>query len=96
MNVVRKKTKKFQYRSRSPYVMYMHFTEYEMRGIDHFLDLTASARKSWQQDLEQLAVEASNNVPDDWLVDDFAQIDEFASLSAEFAIVGLWRCYRTV
>src|SRR5262249_888977 len=33
------------------------------------------------------------HTPDgDRLVDDFAQLDDFAAFSAESAIIGLWRC----
>lgn len=72
--------------------MYMHITEYQLQGIDNFLDLTGTARTSEQRSLEQLQEQAAENVPEDWLVDDFVQLEDFSRLSTEFAIVGLWRC----
>ena len=89
---MRKRSRQFEYRPRSPYVMNMRITKYEMEAVDHFLQLANNALHSEKQGLERLAEKASRNVPDDWLVDDFAYLEEFADLSAEFAIVGLWRC----
>jgi len=72
--------------------MYLHIAKYEMEGIDNFLELASNTRKSKQKSLKQFAAKASGSVSDDWLVDDFTQFNDFAVLSAEFALIGLWRC----
>lgn len=72
--------------------MFLRIAKYELDNIDKFLNLAKKARRSQQQSLERIAAKSGDNTPDDWLVDDFAQLDDFASLSAEFAIIGLWRC----
>lgn len=71
----------------------------ELDGIDHFLRIAEGARISEKRALDQLASSFVTNGPDDWLSDDVAQLDQFALLSVEFSIVGLWRCielYREV
>lgn len=83
---------KFKYRPRSPYVMYMRITEYQLQSVDRFLELTDTARRSEQRSLEKLQAQIADNIPDDWLVDDFAQLKDFSHISTGFAIVGLWRC----
>lgn len=82
---------KFQYRRRSPFRVLLRITKYEIESIDSFVDLAKQGHKSQRAVLERLSAKKSD-APDDWLVDDFAHLDDFASLSAEFAIVGLWRC----
>jgi hypothetical protein len=72
--------------------MSMRIARYELGNIDTFLTLAKKAQRSEQNILERLAARRRDNTPDDWLVDDFAQLDDFAALSAEFAVVGLWRC----
>ncbi len=89
---MRKKTKKFSYRRRSPYVLLDRITKFELEAIDHFLELAGNAHATERQALEGLQQSASTGVPDDWLIDDFVQLGNFARLAAEFAIVGLWRC----
>jgi hypothetical protein len=70
-----------------------HLTKSELNDIDRFVELAREARKSEEERLERLAAQIGRYSPDDdWLVDDFAQLDGFAALSAEFAIIGLWRC----
>jgi len=84
---------KFRYRRRSRFSFFALLTKWELDGIDRFVELAREARKSQEGWLERLAVQIHRQAPDDdWLVDDFAQLDDFAVLSAEFAIVGLWRC----
>jgi len=63
-----------------------------MRTIEDFFDRSKAAWKKGHQDLEKIAASSGENVPDDWLVDDVAQLEEFAWLYSEFAIIGLWRC----
>jgi len=84
--------KKFKYVDPPPFLIVLRLAKYELENIDRFVDLTDRTKGSELRSLERIASEASANVPDDWLTDDFAQIDDFATLSSEFAIVGLWRC----
>jgi hypothetical protein len=71
----------------------VHLTKSELDDIDRFANLARETWKSEKEGLERLAAQTRRDAPDDdWLVDDFAQLDGFAVLSAEFAIVGLWRC----
>jgi hypothetical protein len=87
------KPRKFRYRSRSPFPLLARLATYDLGDIDSFMDLARIAQQSRQERLERLAARAHGHAPDDdWLVDDFAQLDDFAALSAEFAIIGLWRC----
>jgi hypothetical protein len=83
-------------KSRSPFPFFLLLTKYELDGIDRFVELARETRK---ERLERLAAETRRGAPDDdWLADNLAQLDDFAVLSAEFAIIGLWRCvelYRT-
>jgi hypothetical protein len=73
--------------------MLARITRYELDNIDRFVDLARKAHKSEEERLDRLAAQTRwNAANDDWLVDDFAQLVDFASLSAEFAIIGLWRC----
>ena len=77
-------------KSRSPFPFFLLLTKYELDGIDRFVELARETRK---ERLERLAAETRRGAPDDdWLADNLAQLDDFAVLSAEFAIIGLWRC----
>lgn len=89
---MRVKAVKFQYQRRPPFTVFLRIAKHELENIDEFLNMARKAQRSQQQSLERLAAKFDGNTPDDWLVDDFAQLDDFASLSAEFAIIGLWRC----
>jgi hypothetical protein len=92
-DVMPSKPMKIQYVRRSPFLLILLLTKDELNAIDGFVDLAKEARKSQQEKLERLAAPTRRAAPhDDWLVDDFAQLGEFAALSAEFAIIGLWRC----
>lgn len=82
----------FQYQLRSPFGLFSRLTEYEIDEIDHFLELANKAHESEQSFLEQLGSSENAEKLDDWLADDFAQLDTFKSLTGEFAILGLWRC----
>ena len=65
----------------------------ELYAVDGFMDLAGEAWKSQKARLEKQAAQIHQHTPDDdQLVDDFAQLDDFAAFSAEFAIIGLWRC----
>jgi hypothetical protein len=83
---------KYQYKPTSPFQFFLRRAKYELDNIDRFLNLAKNAQRSQQNVLERVAAKRHENIPDDWLVDDFAELDDFAALSAEFAIVGLWRC----
>lgn len=86
------KTMKFKYRPPSFYSIRLMFAKYEINAIEDFFDRAKEAWRKGQQDLEQIAARSGENVPDDWLFDDVAQLKEFSWLYAEFAIIGLWRC----
>jgi hypothetical protein len=89
--------RKFRYRRRSPFLHFARLTEDELNDIDRFVELAREARKSQEERLERLAAQIRRDAPDDdWLVDDFAQLHDFAALCAEFAIIGLWRCVETL
>jgi hypothetical protein len=84
---------KFRYRRRSPFLFFALLTKDELNNIDGFVALASEAGKSREERLERLAAQIRRHAPhDDRLIDDFAQFDDFAALSAEFAIIGLWRC----
>lgn len=89
---MRVKPVKFKYQRRSPFTIFLRIANHELESIDEFLNMARNARSSQQQSLERLTAKFRGNTPDDWLVDNFTQLDDFASLSAEFAIFGLWRC----
>jgi hypothetical protein len=80
----------FVYRHRSPFSVLQRIAQGELSSIDRFLELTKRGEESSRKALEKLAAEWGAS--GDWLVDDFASLDDFAALSAEFAIVGTWRC----
>jgi hypothetical protein len=87
------RTKKFQYRRRSPFLLIARLSKSELGYLDRFVELTREMLTSEKERLERLAVQIRRYAPDDdRLVDDFAELDEFAALSTEFAIIGLWRC----
>ena len=83
---------KFKYKHRTVYSLLLREAGYNLGDIDDFFELAKKARRSEQKDLEQIAASSGDNVPDDWLVGDFAQLKEFSWLYSEFAIIGLWRC----
>ena len=74
------------------YSVLLRIAKYSLSDIDAFFDQAKQSRMSEQKNLEQRAASSGENVPDDWLVDDVAQLEEFAWLYSEFAIIGLWRC----
>jgi hypothetical protein len=64
----------------------------EFGNIDSFREHAEQAHQRQKIYLERLASNRRNSPDDDWLVDDFHALEDFATLSAEFSIVGLWRC----
>ena len=87
------KTTKFKYKPRTVYSLLLRRAEYNLGEIDVFFELAKKARMSEQKNLEQIAAISGENVPDDdrW-VDEVAELEDFAWLYSEFAIIGLWRC----
>ena len=82
---------KYQHRSAFDGVL-LRLTEYELEQLDAFFEQSKSSLRIEEQALEQRAARSGGGYPDDFWVDDFAQLEEFAWLSSEFAIIGLWRC----
>jgi len=83
---------KWKYKHRPPFLLYLRLSRYELENIDYFLELVKDTQRSKSTFLEQLASSKEAEDLDDWLVDDFAQLDDFSTISTEFAILGLWRC----
>ena len=84
---------KFTYRHRSAFdSVLLRITGYELAQLDAFFEQSKTSLKFEKKTLEQIAEESGGRYPDDFWVDDFAQLEEFAQLSSEFAIIGLWRC----
>lgn len=83
----------YQYRPPSPLHVILRIAEGEFGNIDSFREHAEQAHQRQKVYLERLASNRGNNSPDDdWLVDDFRALEDFATLSAEFSIIGLWRC----
>jgi hypothetical protein len=84
---------KFQYRRRSPFSVLLRITTGELMSIDHFAELANETHRSKEAKiLRRGAMKKGDHIPDDWVADELALLDDFSALSAEFAIVGLWRC----
>lgn len=67
----------------------------EMRLLNNFFEQAEQNLRSKEQKLEQREKSSGKNVsPEDLFLNDSAKaaLEEFACLSSEFAIVGLWRC----
>ena len=85
-----KTMRKFKYKPRSFYTVRLKIAKYEINDIDNFFERAKKARRLEQKNLEQIAAISGENVPyDDRWGDD---VEEFAWLYSEFAIIGLWRC----
>jgi hypothetical protein len=84
----------FKYRPPSPFHVLLRIAKGEIGNIDSFREHAEQAHQRQKVYLERVASKRSGELPDDadWLVDDFRALEDFASLSAEFSIVGLWRC----
>lgn len=81
-----------KYKRRPPFLLLRRLAKYELDHIDNFLNLSNKTRQSTQTSLERLLTTKDVEELNDWQVDDIAKLDEFATLTSEFAIVGLWRC----
>lgn len=84
---------KLKSQNRTVLPLLLRIAEYRLNNIDSFFDLAKKAWMSERKSLEEIASISGETFPDDdrW-VDDFAELDELVLLSAEFAIIGLWRC----
>ncbi len=82
---------KYQHRSAFDGVLLI-LTKYALDQIDTFFEQSKGSLKFEKKALEQRAARSGGGYPDDRWIDDFAQLEEFAWLSSEFAIIGLWRC----
>ena len=91
--ITRGEAMKFKSQNRTVLPLLLRIAEYRLNNIDSFLDLAKKAWMSERKSLEEIAASSGETFPDDgrW-VDDFAELDELAFLSTEFAIIGLWRC----
>ena len=86
-------TSEFKYQHRSAFdSVLLRLTGYELEQLDAFFEQSKTSLRSEKKELEQRAERSGGGYPDDFWVDDVARLEEFAWLSSEFAIVGLWRC----
>jgi hypothetical protein len=81
----------FQYKMRPPFFMIQKIAGYDIDEVEHYLELTRVAHTDRTQALNELANSEKNEGVDDFLVDDFAVLDDFATMATEFAVIGLWR-----
>ena len=92
-DVLKSNTVKIKSRLRSPLPLLLMRAESEIDTIEDFFDRAKEAWREGQQALEQEAASSGENVPyDDRWDDDVAELEKFAWLYSEFAIIGLWRC----
>jgi hypothetical protein len=83
----------FKYQRRSPFALLLRIAKYELERIDYFLQLARKAQTPEQVVLELRRIaQRDGTEDDDLLVDDFAQLGDFAQFASEFAIFALWRC----
>lgn len=78
---------KFQYRALSPFFLLRRLASYELGDVDRLVAWSEQQRRAREKSLKRLTRSA-----EDQFVDDMAEIDAFAELYAECAIVALWRC----
>ena len=85
--------REFKYQHRSAFDgELLILTEYELEQLDAFFEQSKLSLRFEEKALEQRAASSGGGYPDDLYVDNFEQLKEFAWLSSEFAISGLWRC----
>ena len=74
-------------------VVLLRLTEYALKQIDAFFEQSKRSLKFEKETLEKIAASSGGEGDcDDRWVDEVAQLEGFAWLSSEFAIIGLWRC----
>lgn len=76
---------KYQYR-RQPFHLLLRLARYELEDVDRLVRWSEHQRQGREALLERLTHS------DEQFVDDVAEIDAFARLYAECAVVALWRC----
>ncbi len=76
---------KYQYRSQ-PFYPLLRLARYELEDVDRLVIWSEQQRQAREKLLERLTQS------DEQFVDDVAEIDAFAQLYAECAVVALWRC----
>ena len=92
-NIPEGSTVKLKSRLRSPFPLLLMRAESEIDTNEDFFDRAKEAWREGQQALEQEAASSGENIPyDDRWDDDVAELEKFAWLYSEFAIIGLWRC----
>lgn len=86
--------KRFEYKPPSPFDgVLLRIAKRGLEQIDAFFEESKIHLRFEEKALEKrVASSGREGDPDDRWVDDFAQLKEFAWLSSEFAIIGLWRC----
>jgi hypothetical protein len=76
---------KYQYRSQ-PFHLLLRLARYDLEDVDRLVSWSEQQRQAREELLERLTQS------DEQFVDDVAEIDAFARLYAECAVVALWRC----
>lgn len=86
--------KRFEYKPPSLFDgVLLRIAKHGLEQIDAFFEEYKFHLRSAEKDLEKrVASSGRESGPDDQWVNDFTQLEEFAWLSSEFAIIGLWRC----
>lgn len=78
-----------KYQKRPPFLLLQRIATYELEDVDRLVTWSEQMRRSRGKFLERLMSSPRHH---DQFVDDFAEIDAFAHLYGECAIVALWRC----
>jgi hypothetical protein len=78
---------KYQYRGRSPFLLHQRLARYEFEDVDRLINWSKQQRQARVELLDRLTQSVEEQ-----FVDDVAEIDAFAKLYAECAIIALWRC----
>ncbi len=82
---------KFEYKPISPFFLMLRLAKYDIDEVDHYLTLAEEARGSRLGNLKKLSESEKTDGLEDKLADDLAQLDDFAIIASEFAVIGLWR-----
>ena len=78
-----------KYQKRPPFLLLKRIATYELEDVDRLVAWSEQMRRSRAHFLKRFVPSTRHY---DQFVDDFAEIDAFAHLYAECAIVALWRC----
>ncbi len=82
---------KFIYKSRPPFLLILRLAKYDIDEVDHYLTSVEETHDSRLDNLRKLLESEKTDGLEDRLADDLAQLDDFAMIASEFAIIGLWR-----